>query len=105
MKKRISFVITAIIIVGASVFFYKNNKEKTNMKLRVAFPYNKTVDAYEPTKIHLAPEYIFLENIYSPLIELSKDNGTPVAGLAESFEWKEGVVLPRKSGHVYEASA
>lgn len=90
MKKRISFVITAIIIVGASVFFYKNNKEKTNMKLRVAFPYNKTVDAYEPTKIHLAPEYIFLENIYSPLIELSKDNGTPVAGLAESFKWKEG---------------
>lgn len=89
MAKRTSIVVVAMAI-AASALFYFSNSEKMNMRLRVAFPYNKPVEAYEPTKIHLAPEYIFLENIYSPLIELSKDNGTPVAGLAESFEWKNG---------------
>lgn len=57
------------------------------MILRVAFPYKRPVSAYEPTKIHLAPEYIFLENTYSPLVELSADNGAPMAGIAESFKW------------------
>lgn len=88
--KKINLTVLAALLIGLSTVFYLSNKENSNMKLRVAFPYNKSVDAYEPTKIHLAPEYIFLENIYSPLIELSKDNGTPVAGLAESFKWING---------------
>ena len=60
------------------------------MTLRVAFPYKKPISFYEPTRIHLAPEYILLENIYSPLIELSKENGAPLASIAESFQWKDG---------------
>jgi ABC-type transport system substrate-binding protein len=88
--KKINIVVLVTLLIGISTAVYLSHKENSNMKLRVAFPYDKPVDAYEPTKIHLAPEYIFLENIYSPLIELSKDNGTPVAGLAESFKWIDG---------------
>lgn len=55
--------------------------------LRVAFPYSRSVEEYEPTKIHLAPEYIFLENTFSPLIDLSKDKGAPISAIAETFEW------------------
>ena len=63
MKNKIGLIAITIILLGVTAIFFNNTKEKTNMKLRVAFPYNKTVDAYEPTKIHLAPEYIFLENM------------------------------------------
>ncbi len=55
--------------------------------LRVAFPYKNKVEFYEPTRIHLAPEYIFLENTFSPLIELGKKDGNPEAGVAEEFNW------------------
>lgn len=56
------------------------------MTLKVAFPIDSKVTQYEPTRIHLAPEYIFLENIYSTLIEFNKD-GEIVGGLAEKFYW------------------
>ena len=39
--------------------------------LDIAFPYDKKIEAYDPAKIHFAQEYILLESIYSPLIELS----------------------------------
>jgi hypothetical protein len=64
-------------------------KYQDSKVLRVAFPYKKDIQFYEPTRIHLAPEYIFLENIYSPLVELNKKDGIPEAGLAEEFSWKE----------------
>lgn len=62
-------------------------EDKTSDILRVAFPYKNKVEFYEPTRIHLAPEYIFLENTYSPLIELNKKDGNPEAGVAEEFYW------------------
>lgn len=56
--------------------------------LKVAFPNNLSSKSYEPTRIHLAPEYIFLENIYSPLVELSPEDATIRSGLADKWEWK-----------------
>ena len=56
----------------------QGQKDSDNMKLKVAFPYDRPVNQYEPTKIHFAPEYIFLENVFSPLIELSTSNGQPI---------------------------
>lgn len=89
MKK---YIIAALILFLALGFIMSGvlKKDGSNMILRVAFPYNRPATAYEPTKIHLAPEYIFLENVFSPLVELSKENGTPIAGVAKSFEWKDG---------------
>ena len=55
--------------------------------LRVAFPYKKKATEYDPIKIQLAPDYIFLENIFSTLIELSKDKGAPTSSIAKSFSW------------------
>ena len=89
-KRRIRIVTVVLLVALLSVFYFVNNSTGEAMTLKVAFPYKRPIDAYEPTKIHLAPEYVLLENIYSPLVELSKDNGTPLAGVAESFQWKDG---------------
>lgn len=67
------------------------NKKENNTRtetLRVAFPYAKPASAYEPANIHLAPEYIFLENVFSPLVELSAKSGEVQPGVAEHWEWK-----------------
>ncbi|USN48523.1 MAG: hypothetical protein H6626_05370 [Pseudobdellovibrionaceae bacterium] len=91
MLKKYVLLAVPMVLLGMTIFWLTSNKKRDgNMTLRVAFPYNRPVSAYEPTKIHLAPEYIFLENVYSPLVELSKENGTPIAGVAQSFEWKDG---------------
>lgn len=55
-------------------------------KMRVAFKYDKAADYYDPVNISFAPEYDFLENIYSTLVEYSPE-GELVGSLAESFEW------------------
>ena len=85
--KKLAFIFSLIILLIA-LKGLEFNKRK-NMTLKVAFPYNKEVSFYEPTKIHLAPEYIFLENTFSPLIELDPKEGTPSGGIAERFDWDE----------------
>ena len=64
-------------------------------EIRVAFPYNRPAKFYEPTRIHLAPEYIFLENTFSPLVEVSPKDGSLLPGVAESWKW-DGEVLTLK---------
>jgi hypothetical protein len=60
---------------------------KNDKTLKVAFPgYNDSFH-YDPSKIHFAHEYIFLENTFSPLVEYSTD-GQLVSGVAEKFYWK-----------------
>lgn len=54
--------------------------------LRVAFPGYESASHYDPLKIHFSYEYIFLENIFSPLIDYSP-SGELVSGVAERFEW------------------
>lgn len=54
--------------------------------LRVAYPSALNVTAYEPTRINIDYEYHFLRNIYSPLVEISKD-GSIEPGIAEKIEW------------------
>tara|TARA_B110001454_G_scaffold43791_1_gene42835 strand:- start:1654 stop:3198 length:1545 start_codon:yes stop_codon:yes gene_type:complete len=56
--------------------------------LRIAFPNGLPAKSYEPTRIHLAPEYIFLENTFSPLVELSPNDATIRSGLADKWEWR-----------------
>jgi len=50
--------------------------------LRVAFPTANSSLSYEPTDIHLDFEYVFLENIYSPLVEFDA-GGVIRPGVAE----------------------
>lgn len=59
------------------------NKDRT---LKVAFPVKLKATAYEPTNINLDHEYIFLENVFSPLVEISKD-GSIEPGVAEKMDW------------------
>lgn len=74
-------------IALATVFWTKERSRTMPEVLRVAFPYSESARFYEPTRIHLAPEYIFLENTFSPLIELSPENATIQRGVAEKWEW------------------
>jgi ABC-type transport system substrate-binding protein len=85
MKRKI-FIGISLLVLGLGTMLNNKNKEG-NMTLRVAFPYAKPLSVYEPTKIHYAPEYIFLENVFSPLIELHQENGDIVQGVADRFEW------------------
>lgn len=86
--KVIALFLTNLIILVGGLMNNTFNDNKS-MKLRVAFPYNKPASHYEPTKIHFGPEYIFLENVFSPLIELSNLNGNPIGGVAERFYWDD----------------
>lgn len=61
--------------------------KNSNNSLRVAFPsFNRGID-YDPVSIHLAYEYIFLENIYSPLVEISPKDGGITEGVASKMSW------------------
>lgn len=79
------FILLLIAIVVGRVFM-KSEKSNGDLSLRVAFPYDKAVSFYEPTNIHLAPEYFFLEYIYSPIVEIGTE-GELAPAVAESFEW------------------
>ena len=61
----------------------KNRSEKI---LKVAYPSALAVTAYEPASINIDYEYHFLRNIYSPLVEISKE-GSIEPGIAEKMEW------------------
>lgn len=63
-----------------------NNNPKDRKILKVAFPSASASSAYEPTKINIDYEYIFLENIYSPLVEIDV-TGTIQPGIAEKVFW------------------
>lgn len=77
-----------LLVAAAATWSSKMSTEKgTNSEIRVAFPYNKPARFYEPTRIHLAPEYIFLENTFSTLVELSPKDATIKPGMAESWSW------------------
>ena len=86
--KWIIFGILLTIIFGANFIFKRNDMNQNSNTLRVAFPGRKNTNEYEPTKIYTANEYILLENIYSPLVELSDNKGTPVSSIAENFKWE-----------------
>ncbi len=66
----------------------KMNSGSNNNILKVAFPTERAVSDYEPTRIHVDNEYIFLETIYSPLVDLSDDKGAPIASVAKEHFWK-----------------
>lgn len=87
MKKVLLIAVLSVLI---GTVFWSKRKTGANMstsEIRVAFPYNKPARFYEPTRIHLAPEYIFLENAFSPLVEVSPKDGSLRPGVAESWVW------------------
>lgn len=88
MKFKLSIWIGIALLVGGIILARSQRGENMDSnELRVAFPYNHAAKFYEPTRIHLAPEYIFLENTFSPLVELDPENGKVVAGVAEDWSW------------------
>lgn len=76
-----------LVVGGVTVMALGNLKNESTKELRVAFPAAKSALNYEPTKIHLGHEYIFLENVFSPLFEINPKDGQIGSGLAQSYEW------------------
>jgi hypothetical protein len=83
-RKGIVLFLSTIAVV---LFFYRGKGMKNDKMLRVAFPRYNNSSYYDPVKIQFATEYIFLENIFSPLVEYSTD-GQLVSGVAGKFYWK-----------------
>ena len=87
MVRKLAFGFVLIVsLLGVFIMSHVGNSESSRA-LRVAFPYAKPASVYEPARIHLAPEYIFLENVFSALVELSPRSGAIEPGVAESYSW------------------
>jgi hypothetical protein len=82
-------MVVGMVLVGGVVMNSVNKKDSQTDTLRIAFPYTKPATSYEPAKIQLAPEYVFLENIFSPIVEMNPQTGQVEAGVAEKFYWKD----------------
>ena len=78
------FLILGLVLAVGGVYFMKT--ASPNKTLRVAFPVRLKATAYEPTNINLDYEYIFLENVFSPLVEILAD-GSVEPGVAEKVDW------------------
>ncbi len=78
-----------LLAAAASALFYFRIIENPLAPpvLRVSFPSDQPAQVFDPANIQLAPEYIFLENIFSPLVEFNRE-GKVIAGLADRFEWR-----------------
>lgn len=87
-------VATAALLLGDYV---RSRHSHGDSPMRVAFPYDRSPGDYDPANITLAPEYIFLENTFSPLIEMDV-HGTVTSGVASRFEWvgNEAVLTIRR---------
>jgi len=75
-------IVTAYVILN----LVKNPPEQPAL-LRVSFPLEESLTSYDPAHIATLAQAHFLDNIYSPLIELDND-GNIVPGIARSFEWR-----------------
>ena len=78
------------VAVGLLVFWmaFVRDDVQEGGTLKVAFPHSSSADSHDPAQIQFANEYFFLESIYSPLVELSSDKGSPVSSVAREFYWK-----------------
>lgn len=77
-------VLMGVGIKTSSLF--RTTRNPGDLPMRVAFPYDRAPGEYDPANITLAPEYVFLENTFSPLIEMDI-HGNVVPGVASHFEW------------------
>ncbi|MCB0370218.1 MAG: hypothetical protein KDD45_12540, partial [Bdellovibrionales bacterium] len=75
--------VAVLSVLSLSGVFLMNNDTK-NKTLRVAFPSQRKATEYEPTRIHLGFEYIFLENLFSTLVEMDS-KGSIQAGIADKI--------------------
>ncbi len=92
MQNKFLLVVFGLTIIVATtiggVFMFKSNHLESSAQkhLRVAFPLTKKVTEYEPTNITIAAEYIFLENVFSPLVQMN-ESGAIVPGVAKTIKW------------------
>lgn len=98
MKKYILPFILLSSFAGALYYsLLKRPSALGESRMRVAFPYSLSPEKIDPTNITLAPEYFFLEQVLSPLIEMDI-HGAVTSGVASRFEWigDEAVLTIRK---------
>ena len=78
-----------LILIGGLVSYsiLKPNTAQSET-LRVAFPSKRPIKSFEPTNIQVGYEYILLENLYSPLVEIDPKGGQVLPAVAESFHWE-----------------
>ncbi len=93
MIKKISspllILLVFFILLSGNKTYSSNVKQtlKDNPILKIAFPSLKNASHYEPTKIQFLYEYLFLDNIYSTLIEINP-KGQLAPAIAEKFFWE-----------------
>jgi len=81
----LAFILLTFPLICQKMNCNISKPHKNNLRVMM-FRKPRQASDFDPVKIHFAPEYLFLENIYSPLVEYSPD-GKLVSGVAESFIW------------------
>ncbi len=85
MKFFIPIAVAVFLLALLGIKF--NQSDSTNEVLRVVFPGRESAQAYDPAQIRFDNQYVFLQNLYSPLVEDS-ETGTPIPSVAQEFTWK-----------------
>jgi hypothetical protein len=87
---KIQYILPVVLLASFASAWYcvtlYNPLPLGESRMRVAFPYNLIPEKIDPANITLAPEYFFLEQVLSPLIEMDI-HGTVTSGVASRFEW------------------
>ena len=81
---KIIFLIFTIVI--SLIYTLQGQNRSTSLTVRATIPRIIDLDKLDPASIQLDYEYTLIEHLYSPLIEINKNNEL-VAGIAERFEW------------------
>ncbi|MCB9085758.1 MAG: hypothetical protein H6624_15530 [Bdellovibrionaceae bacterium] len=87
--RYVILLLAALLLAAGMVNHLGKSMNDQNKNLRMGFPLVEEVYNLDPLKIHLAPQYALLENLYSRLVLNSPEKGEPEAAIAKRYFWKE----------------
>ena len=87
MRFLIFLIVSVSFLIYRGIAMHQSYPEDD--VLDIAFPSTNNIESYDPARIHFDHEYVLLESIYSPLIELANTNSEPFAAVARMFYWRD----------------
>ena len=103
MIKRSHLIFIAVFLVAFS-YFSATSVGEDNDVLRISFPMSKPATSYDPTRIAFAADYVFLQNIFGTLVQMSPKTGEITSGLAKKFWWDQNKLFLELRSNIRTAS-
>lgn len=87
------------LLTGAAVFFLYLHFGRPGPELKLLFNSTSPVIEFDPARVSLNQQYVFLENTFSTLLEYSAA-GELTSGLAETYRWRGAEARFRMRGGI-----